>query len=60
MSFYCGDDSLMFYLQTERNSGYLNGKYLERNKYKNDETGEFYSMKDIYMGTILNINKQKF
>lgn len=57
MSFYCGDDTIMFYLQTERNSGIENGKYLERNKYKNDETGKFYQMKDLYMGVVLNINK---
>lgn len=39
MSFYCGDDSLMFYLQAERNSGIQGGKYLERKRYKNDMTG---------------------
>ena len=60
LSFYCGDDSLMLYLQTERNSGVLNGKYLERQKYKNDVTGEYFKMSDLYMGAVLNINKQQF
>lgn len=47
----------MIYLQTDRNSGILNGKYLERSKYKNDETGEYFRMEDLFMGAILNINK---
>lgn len=60
LSFYCGDDSLMLYLQTDRNSGIINGKYLERSKYKNEESGDYFKMADLFMGAILIINKQKF
>lgn len=47
----------MLYVQSDRNSGLENGKFLERNKYKNDETGKYYAMKDLFMGATLNINK---
>lgn len=50
----------MLYLQTERNSGIQNGKYLERQKYKNEDTDEYFKMGDLYMGAVLTINKQKF
>lgn len=60
LSFYCGDDTLMLYVQTDRNSGILNGKYLERSRYKNDESGEYISMADLHMGAVLKINKQLF
>ena len=39
LQFYCGDDTLSIYLKTKKNSGIIDGKYLEQNKYKNDLNG---------------------
>jgi len=44
LSFHCADDEIAIFVQTERNSGIINGKYLEKNRYKNFETGEYYWM----------------
>ncbi len=60
LSFSCGDDNIMIFLKTGRNSGIQGGKFLEKNKYKNDNTGKYYCMKDLYMGQVLNLNKMKF
>jgi hypothetical protein len=60
LSFYCGDDSIMIYLQPERNSGIQGGKFLEKRKYKNDLTQKYYTTNDLFMGQILNINNYKF
>ena len=60
ISFFCGDDTIMIYLQAERNSGIKGGKFLEKSKYKNDQTGKYYTTKDLFMGQILNINKNQY
>jgi len=60
LSFYCANDSLAIFVQSVRNSGIINGKYLEKNNYKNDENGQYYKMSDLYLGIVFNINKQKF
>lgn len=30
---------------------------MEKKRYKNEETGEYFKMSDIYMGVILKVNK---
>lgn len=60
LSFYCGDDKLMVYLMNERNSGYDSGKFLEKQKYKNGETGRYFKPQDLFIGAVLTINKHKF
>lgn len=57
ISFYCADDSIMIYLITEKNSGVISGKFLERKKYKNDSTGNYFKPQDLFVGQILSINK---
>lgn len=57
MSFYCGDDSVMIYLITEKNSGVTSGKFLEKKKYKNDITGSYFKPQDFFVGQIVSINK---
>ena len=59
MSFYCGDDSFMLNLLTGKNSGIINGKFLERKKYKNDLTGTFLKPEDLFIGQIFSINKHQ-
>lgn len=60
ISFYCGDDSLMVHLVPAKNSGIDGGKYLERRKYKNPKTGEFYQQNDMTIGATLEINSFLF
>jgi hypothetical protein len=40
LSFYCGDDTIQVYETSERNSGVMKGKFLERSRYKNPITGK--------------------
>jgi hypothetical protein len=40
LSFYCGDDTIQVYETSERNSGVMKGKFLERSRYKNPVTGK--------------------
>ena len=57
MTFYCADDSIMIYLLTEKNSGVISGKFLERKKYKNDNSGTYFKPADFFVGQVLSINK---
>lgn len=40
-SYYCGEDQLMIFLINERNSGFQGGKFLEKQRYRNDDTGQY-------------------
>jgi len=59
MSFYCADDNLMLYMLTEKNSGIISGKFLEKKKYKNDLTGAYLKPEDLFVGQVFSINKHK-
>ena len=43
VSFFCGDDTVMVFENADKNSGIVNGKFLERGRYQNPITGKFYS-----------------
>lgn len=60
LSFYCGDDSLMIHLVPEKNSGVDGGKFLERRKYKNNASGQFFQQSDLAIGANLEIGGFKF
>ena len=57
MSFYCADDSIMICLMTEKNSGIISGKFLEKKRYKNDYTGSYIKPQDLFVGQIISVNK---
>ena len=57
MSFYCADDSMMLHQVTGKNSGIINGKFLEKKKYKNDLTGAYLRPQDLFVGQIFSLNK---
>ena len=40
LSFYCGDDTIQVYETSERNSGIMKGKFLERSGYLDPATGK--------------------
>jgi len=60
ISFYCGDDTLQVYLRTERNSGVIQGKYLERGRHKNSKTSEHYKESDMLIGASIHLNGSSF
>lgn len=60
ISFFCGDDNLMVYLVTERNSGIQGGKYLEKAPHKNPITSKYYTMSDMMIGEVLVLNTLRF
>lgn len=60
ISFFCGDDTIQVYLKTERNSGITQGKYLERGRHKNSNTGEYYKESDMQIGATIYLNRSRF
>ncbi|EGR32401.1 flagellar microtugule protofilament ribbon protein, putative [Ichthyophthirius multifiliis] len=60
ITFYNGDDTLMVYETSEKNSGIWRGKFLERMRHKNNITGKFYTQSDFQIGEIIQLNEFKF
>lgn len=60
MSFFCGDDTIQVYEMTERNSGLWGGKFLERNRFKNPITSQYYGEKDMQLGASIILEKWRF
>lgn len=57
ISFYLADDSLSIYEPAQKNSGIIEGKFLERRKYKNvDKEGAFITPTDMPIGGDVKIN----
>lgn len=44
----------------ERNSGFVGGKFLERDRVKNPLTGEWYRAADFFVGSSIVVNKFEF
>jgi len=61
ISFYLADDSISIYEPAQKNSGIIEGKFLERKKYKNvDKGGEFITPSDMPIGGDVKINGHSF
>ena len=61
ISFYLSDDSISIYEPAQKNSGIMEGKFLERRKYKNvDKGGEFITPTDMPLGGNIKINGHSF
>jgi len=60
ISFFCGDDTIQVYLKTERNSGITQGKYLERGRHKNPNSGDYYRESDMQIGSTIFLNGSRF
>ena len=60
LSFYCGDDTIQVYETSARNSGVWSGKFLERSRQKNPNTGKQYCESDMKIGETVNIGKWRF
>jgi len=61
IQFYLADDSLSIYEPAQKNSGIIEGKFLERRKYKNvDKQLAFISPTDMPIGGDVKINGHSF
>ena len=62
VSFFLADDSISIYEPAQKNSGIMEGKFLERRKYKNTDRndGSFISPTDMAIGGDVKINGYSF
>jgi len=61
ISYYLADDSISIFEPAQKNSGIVEGKFLERNKYKNRWNSEkFITPSDIAIGGDIMINSYSF
>ena len=61
ISFFLADDTLSIFEPTQKNSGIVEGKFLERRKYKNvDKNGEFITPTELAIGGDVKINGYSF
>jgi hypothetical protein len=57
ISFFMADDSIQVYEMQNRNSGIWEGKFLEREKYKNIENeSKYFSISDFQINKSIKIN----
>ncbi|KAL7881553.1 hypothetical protein AOLI_G00084010 [Acnodon oligacanthus] len=67
ISFYLSDDTITVFEPTQRNSGVIGGKFLERSRVKKpgqelfkSEMSEYYKAQDLYVGAKIIISNQPF
>lgn len=61
VSFYLSDDTISIFEPAQKNSGIVEGKFLERRKYKNvDKNMEFITPTDLAIGGDVKINGYSF
>ncbi len=61
ISFFLSDDSVSIYEPAQKNSGIVEGKFLERRKYKNvDKNGDYITPTDLAIGGDVRINGYNF
>jgi hypothetical protein len=60
ITFYLSDDTVQIYEPPQRNSGIVAGKFLQRTKLKNPETGDYFRASDLEVGAVVTINKNAF
>ena len=60
ITFFLANDTVEIYEPPERNSGIIAGKYLQRMKIKNPETGDYFKASDLEVGRVVTINQQQY
>lgn len=61
ISFFLADDSISIFEPAQKNSGIIEGKFLERRKYKNtDRNDDFITPTDLSIGGDVRINGYSF
>lgn len=58
--YYLADDTTAVYEPYKRNSGFRDGKFIQKGKYKNPDTGLNFKADDFFVGANLTINAHKF
>ncbi|CAG9315274.1 unnamed protein product [Blepharisma stoltei] len=58
--FFPGDDTIKVFEVVDRNSGVVGGKFLERRKFKNPYSQEYYQHKDCMIGNTLILQSYRF
>jgi len=53
--YFLSDDTLAVFEPPQRNSGFIGGKFLERGKHKNIDTGKFFETKDFKLNGKIRI-----
>jgi hypothetical protein len=60
VTYFLANDTFQVFEKFERNSGFVGGKFLERDRVKNPLTGEWYRASDFYVGSSIIVNKFEF
>jgi len=61
IAFYLSDDTISIFEPAQKNSGVMEGKFLERKQYKNiDKNGAFVTPSDLAIGGDVKINGYSF
>ena len=61
ITYFLNDDSLAVYEPQQRNSGIVEGKFLERKRYKNGSKGhDYFTATDLIVGSDVIINSYSF
>jgi hypothetical protein len=59
LSFFLEDDTASVFEPPEKNGG-NGGKFLERGKIRDSQTGKAYSTEDMFVGNVLKLHKRCF
>ncbi|KAH0794609.1 EF-hand domain-containing protein 1 [Histomonas meleagridis] len=60
IAYYLADDTIAVFELPQRNSGFKEGKFIQRNKVKNQKTGDYFKPSDFKLGEEIVINCYKF
>jgi hypothetical protein len=60
LNYYLNNDTIQIFEKFERNSGFVGGKFLERDRVKNPATNEYFQPMDLFVGANVEVNKYKF
>jgi EF-hand domain-containing protein 1 len=58
IAFYPADDEVMVCEIQQRNSGHMGGKFAEKRKQKNPDTGKYFQLTDFFVGQTVTIAAQ--
>lgn len=60
IAYYLADDTVAVFEKPQRNSGFKEGKFFQRSRIKNPETGTFFAPQDFAVGKEIVINGFRF
>lgn len=60
VTYFMNNDTVSVFERFQRNSGFIGGKFLERSRVTNPDTGLFFKPQDFFVGAKLNINQFNF